>query len=425
MDLTQLTMFKQIDVERLFAANLFISPQLTLEQCGWLDPKSLVHESIRMFWQSAKDNIISTMSDMQAQEAITRIAMEVGLLTEVMGWSGNIYTSTVPQAYAQEIARRNYIVSITPLANQLAAALTHGDDREARQVIETLHDKHHAMGVHIDNAMDIAEQFDVIMEAGNRSIDTFIPPLDAATAGLERQTLTIIAARTSMGKTSLAFQIARNVAASGQKVIYFTLEDSKLSLWARAACPLIGMTWKDVRAGKVTPARKHDLKSESYSLAAQYAENLNIDDTPQSTESIWRVVAEQKPAVVIVDHIRNLRDKNDSEIKRLGLITENLKNIAKSFDCAMIGLAQLNRRLESQSDKRPTLADLRDSGEIEENADLVLMIYRDSYYTGTLQGQLSPTELWIRKFRNGQSNVLINLVFDPRREWFDSPPDRR
>jgi len=162
------------------------------------------------------------------------------------------------------------------------------------------------------------------------------------------------------------------------------------------------------------------LLQKSADLAASYEGRLMIEDKPQTTDTIWRIVANEKPDLVMVDHLRRIRDKGDNEVKRQGEITERLAEMAKELDCHVMIAAQLNRGVEMRNDKRPMLSDLRDSGEIEENVDQVFMLYRDSYYNPPVTPQpYSETELWIRKFRDGVRNAMVRLKFDERRQWFD------
>jgi replicative DNA helicase len=134
-----------------------------------------------------------------------------------------------------------------------------------------------------------------------------------------------------------------------------------------------------------------------------------------------------KPDVVIVDHLRLIGDRDESEVKRLGMATQELKNIAKECNCAVLCLAQLNRKTEDRDDKRPQLADLRDSGQIEENADVVLMMYREDYYEPLAKQPNVPTELLVRKFRDDILSQQINLYFNTAQQWFvdkETPTDR-
>ena len=415
MNITDLSLLRQREIECNFAACVMINPLEALRTCGWLDSSDLSEENVRKLWQTVKDRISPTTDSETATMIGTQTALEV-IGPDAIAWSYNTMTAS-PSAYADEIARRAYISRLSQGVAPLVNAIREGDDQKARDVIQQLASQERRGVVRLSDAIQVADEFAALVKAGNRSVPSYIPKFDQATGGFERQTLTVLAARPSIGKTALAFQEARNIAHAGNKVWFFSLEMSKASLWARAACPLIGTTWRDVRAGKLTNAQTTNLLAESYSLAAAYSDRLVINDEQQSTETIWRAVMQHHPDFVIVDHIRLCKDTHTSETKRMGVITQRLKDLAKAANIPVLALAQLNRQSEirGKADKRPQLADLRDSGEIEENADLVLMLHRES--ENNVLGEL--TELWVRKFRDGPRDALIRLSFNPKKEWFE------
>jgi KaiC/GvpD/RAD55 family RecA-like ATPase len=414
---------KQRNVEQLFAASLFIRPIETALGCGWLMPDAITDPLIRRYWELARERITPAMSDEQAHQASVAAAMEADIIASVMSWSANLPYMDAPQAYADEIYRRRYLLDTSIYASKLMAAIGAQDDAAVAQIILEMAAQTNARRPIGQNADDASRLFAAVVNAGNRSIETFIPNFDAATGGLERQTLTVIAARPSMGKTALVWQIARNAAQSGRRVDMYSLEMSTASLWARAACPLVSVSWRDVRTGRIDAQRRAELLARSASLAEQYGDNLRIIDNGQTTDGIWRATAERRPDLIVVDHLRLIRDQMSSEVKRLGRITERLKDIAKTFDCAVLLAVQLNRAADAREDKRPTLADIRDSGEIEENADMIGMLYRNDYYHTAGETAKSDAELIIRKFRDGPTSV-INLVFDVHEQWF-YPAERR
>ena len=132
-------------------------------------------------------------------------------------------------------------------------------------------------------------------------------------------------------------------------------------------------------------------------------------------------MAVNKPDLIIVDHLRYVKDKGENENKRQGAICEGLHDLAKAYDIPVLLLVQLNRDVEKLADKRPQMKDLRDSGEIEETADNILMLYRESYYKPPdVPTAKDLTELWIRKFRNGPAGGKVELMFDKASEWFDA-----
>jgi KaiC/GvpD/RAD55 family RecA-like ATPase len=270
------------------------------------------------------------------------------------------------------------------------------------------------------NAYEVADAFmDLLDHLDGRSVPTHILPIDKSVGGLERQTLTILGARPSMGKSTLAWQIARNVAANKLKAYFFSLEMSETSLWAKAACGVCGIRWRDVRNGDITDTQRSALIKAATDLTNSYGERLLIDDRVNTSETIWACVEKHKPDLVVVDHLRLVADQNDSEVQRLGAITGRLKTMSKEFNCAVLCLAQLNREVEHGADKRPQLKDLRDSGQIEENGDLILMLYREDYYEPPKGLQpLSNTEVLVRKFRDDILNQKIDLSFDTTHQWF-------
>lgn len=405
----------------MFAACVFASPLDAVQSCGWLKPTMILDDSIQTFWKSVQFRITPEMSgtDRPSQE-ILAIAMEAGMIGDLAGWVNDTVSVAMPQVFANEIARRAYVTSISGKFGELMTAVQAGDDTKIKTVIRSMAELDTGGQSQLPIAFDVAEKFDRTVSEGLRSIETFIPDIDKSTGGLERQTLTILAARPSTGKTALAWQMAQQVAYSGKHVIFFSLEMSDVNLWGRAACPKINSTWRDVRAGKLNAEQKQRLIDESYALAMQFEDRLKVVDTPQTTDTIWQQVAQVRPDLVVVDHLRLVKDNSISEVKRLGDITQRLKDIAKNFSCAVLLCAQLNRQSETRGgqDKRPLLADLRDSGQIEENADLVLMMYREECQSDT-KPLKSPTEVWVRKFRDGPRDILIRLNFDAKQEWFE------
>jgi KaiC/GvpD/RAD55 family RecA-like ATPase len=274
-----------------------------------------------------------------------------------------------------------------------------------------------------DGPDGIIEFLDLMDNLSGRSIKTYLANIDRNLGGLERQVLTILAARTSMGKTTLAWQIARSASMAGTRVNFYSLEMSKANLWAKAVCGAAKIRWKDVRYQAmegILPERTLEILSEKATEMLQlYEKNLKVDDGVNTTETIEATIKQEKPDLVVIDHLRLLRDPGENENKRQGVITERLKAIAKANNCAILTLAQLNRGVESRENKRPELSDLRDSGEIEENADTVLMMYRESYYDreiGMIEN--SETEVLVRKFRDDIANQRILLNYNLSEQWF-------
>ena len=408
--LTEKVYQTQKEVERLFAACAFISPRYVVEQCGWLTPETIIDLRVRKFW-----GLLLTGAGQ------TEAAFEADLVTELMTWQGEVLMFQDARDYANQIAKNTYLASISSHLGLVAGAIQSGDANIVRGIVEEMAGERPPMFDKPPTTDDIQIEFIKAVTSEGRNILTGIGGLDNNTGGLEIQTSSVLAGRPSMGKTAMELQIARNVAGpQGKKVIFFSLETNRVSLWARAACPKVGVTWMDVRAKKLNQEQEGRLLQESADLAASYEGRLMIEDKAQTTDTIWRIVANERPDLVLIDHLRRVKDKCDNEVKRQGRITEKLAEMSKELDCHVMIAAQLNRGVEMRNDKRPMLADLRDSGEIEENVDQVFMLYRDDYYNPPAQpAAFSETELWVRKFRDGVRNAMIKLRFYERRQWFE------
>jgi replicative DNA helicase len=424
MEAIDTIILRQRNVEYVFAATAYTYPLYTISECGWLKPVIINDTGVKSFWQILTDAIDLTASDEEAATIAINAAMQAGIYKDLNRWSLDLPGQPMPQAFAKEIARRSYLQEMLLKNQELARALIDFDDEKAHRIVDEMATIRPGGGASkTGSAQSLHEQFMDALDAGEHNVLTHIPEIDAATGGLERKTETIIAARPSVGKTALMLQIARNVAAAGGKVDFYSLEMSGVNLWARAACGIAGVSWRDVRAGRIDDSKWTVLMQASIDLAEQYEGKLRIIDTTTTTEDIWQATAASKPDLILVDHLRYVRDTHNNEVKRQGLIAQRLKDIAKAYDCAVCVAAQLSRALEMRQDKRPILSDLRDSGEIEEVGDLIIGMYRDDLYNpqdyAGMRGQ-SATELWVRKFRDGPSNILINLNFNTKAQWFES-----
>jgi replicative DNA helicase len=231
-------------------------------------------------------------------------------------------------------------------------------------------------------------------ESDPNAITTRIPVLDAITGGLHRGEYIVVGARPSMGKTALAVQFAMNIAETGGGVAYFSLEMPEALLSPR----LLGSKlWHSIRQEPTYQAllmgQVSDLEARYAADAAEEMRNwpLYIEDEPGLTaaeiEARARVIASKLSAkgktldLLIVDHIHKCRHPGaQSKVTELTEISARLAEAAKRLDCPVIALAQLNRGVESREDKRPSLSDLRESGAIEQDADLVAFVYREAYY---------------------------------------------
>lgn len=301
-----------------------------------------------------------------------------------------------------------------------------------------------------DEVLDLAEQS--IFEIAERNIDTSFLPLnevvknsfkkietttgsnitgistgftdfDNLTSGLQPSDLIIVAGRPSMGKTALALNIAFNAALEDKVgVAVFSLEMSSLQLGIRLlGCDAMIDAWK---------LRKGALQDDDYLRLTDSANRLSelpiyIDDSSalsalEIKAKARRLKKKHNISLVIIDYLQLMQSKKAVESRQLEIsdISRSLKALAKDLDISVVAVSQLNRKVEDRPNKRPMLADLRESGAIEQDADLILFIYREEMYNRTEENK-GKAELIVAKHRNGPTGS-VNLTFREKYTKFDN-----
>lgn len=235
--------------------------------------------------------------------------------------------------------------------------------------------------------------------------------LDRMTAGFQPGELIIIAARPSMGKTAFSLNIATNAAIRQKKTVaYFSVEMGKESMMTRVLASEAQVNMSDVRIGRIADAAWPKLINTASVISEA---PLYIDDTsgisPFEIRSKCRRLKAQKGLdMIMVDYLQimDLKQKVESRERAVSEISKTLKEIAKEFRVPVIALAQLNRGVEGRADRRPMLSDLRESGSIEQDADVIMMLYRDDYYEKDNPDVKGMAEVIIGKQRNGPTGTV-------------------
>lgn len=251
-------------------------------------------------------------------------------------------------------------------------------------------------------------------------VATGFADLDLQTCGLQSGDLIIVAGRPSMGKTTLAVNIAENVAADGGTALVVSLEMSAAQLAERSIARFGGIDTQVLRTGKLS---QDDYTRLTFGLQKLQDQNLIIADDPAlSSVAKIRMSARKtkqklgKLDLIVIDYLQLMQGSGNTRNEEISGITRSLKLLAKELDCPILLLSQLSRDVEKRADKRPLLSDLRDSGSIEQDADVVLMAYRDEYYhpQSAFKGY---AELLIRKQRMGPL-ADVHLCFEGKYSRF-------
>lgn len=237
-------------------------------------------------------------------------------------------------------------------------------------------------------------------------VNTGFIDVDRRINGLGKSDLIILAARPSMGKTTFALNMTENVAAHGKRVMFFSLEMSKKQLANKMLASRAQIPFDSIRKGQLLDEQWQRLNRTSGAIAQW---DMVIDDTGglSITELTARAKVEhikKKLDLVVVDYLQLMRATAQSREQEISAISRGLKGLAKALDLPVVALSQLNRGLESREDKRPRLSDLRESGAIEQDADVVMFIYRDAVYMPNSPAG-NDAEIITAKQRNGPTGV--------------------
>ncbi|HEX7674411.1 MAG TPA: replicative DNA helicase [Bdellovibrio sp.] len=246
--------------------------------------------------------------------------------------------------------------------------------------------------------------------------------LDKMTSGLHPGEMTIIAARPSMGKTAFSLNVAQHIALREKKTIaYFSLEMGKESMMMRMLSAESKVSMGEIRNGKIQDSAWPKLINAASALSEA---SIFIDDTPgmspfEIRSRARRLKAEHGLDCIMIDYLQlmSMKQKFSSREQEVAEISKNLKAIAKELQIPIIALAQLNRGVEGRADRRPMLSDLRESGSIEQDADVIMMLYRDDYYDKDDPEKAGHAEVIVGKQRNGATGT-VKLRFDAKYNRF-------
>ena len=355
-----------------------------------------------------------------------------GTIPKIMEAVDSVPTAAHAEEYAQAV-RDNYL---RRLLGQALKAINPLDKSRYPSVLDALNETERQFeglanmikrGEETDIKDLLTSSYEKYMEEAERRENPNIIPtgfydLDGVTSGIEKGETVIIAARPSMGKTALALCMALNIAKKGREVIFFSLEMTKERLVNRLIC-IEGRL-------NATNFKKRSLSSEEVSRMIQAINviaglPIKIIDNIRTTTEIKSIVARQslknEVGAVFVDFLTLLNDKRSggmSQADYVGSLVKGLQDVGKKYRVPIIILSQLSRALSQRNDKRPVMTDLRESGNIEEAADMILFLHRDDYYQQDSENK-GIAEVGIAKARDGETGNF-ELRWMPQSTRFDN-----
>jgi replicative DNA helicase len=371
-------------------------------------------------------DVITVFEHLQTQGK----AEEVGGLSQLNALAQFVPSASNIRRYAEIVRERSILRRLVSVSDEIATTALNPQGKPVPQILDEAEQKVFNIGEEgarmrqgfqsMDNL--VVELLDRVEEMSQNPNDiTGVPTgfidFDRMTSGMQSGDLLVLAARPSMGKTALAINIAENVAINeGLPVAVFSMEMGASQLAVRIVGSMGRIDQSRLRTGKLSDEEWPRLSDAVEQLRTV---SLFIDETPGLTVSELRASARRlsrrcgKLGLIVVDYLQLMSGSSggdgDNRATELGEISRGLKMLAKELQCPLIALSQLNRSVEQRTDKRPMMSDLRESGAIEQDADVIMFIYRDDYYNKDSK-EPGVAEVIIAKQRNGPTGT-VKLAF--------------
>ena len=371
-------------------------------------------------------DVITVFEQMQSQGK----AEEIGGLAYLNSLAQYVPSSANIRRYAEIVRERSILRKLVSVSDEIATSALNTNGRPVTNILDEAEQKIFSIGEEGSRmrqgfqSMDklVVQLLDRVEEMSKNPTDiTGVPTgffdLDRMTSGMQAGDLLVLAARPSMGKTALAINIAEHVALHEDlPVAVFSMEMGASQLAIRIVGSIGRIDQGRLRTGKLIDDEWPRLSDAIERLKTV---SLSIDETPGLTTSELRASARRlarscgKLGLVVVDYLQLMSGSGggdgENRATELGEISRGLKMLAKELQCPVIALSQLNRGVEQRTDKRPMMSDLRESGAIEQDADVIMFIYRDDYYNKDSK-EPGVAEIIIAKQRNGPTGT-VKLTF--------------
>ncbi|HRN90371.1 MAG TPA: replicative DNA helicase [Candidatus Saccharibacteria bacterium] len=392
---------------------------------------AIIYDGMMRLYEKHKPVDLLTLTDELKRKKDLDIIGGSAYLTELTNY---VPTAAHAEAYAELVAQKAVRRRLIKASGEISE-LGYNEETTTEELLEKAEAELFSVSdqslkqdlVSIESIL--TESFDRMEELHRnkgslRGVRTGYRDLDNMTAGLQRSDLIVLAARPAMGKTTLVTNLAYNIATvAKQPVLFFSLEMSKEQLVDRMLADASGVDAWNIRTGNLSD---DDFSKLSEAMGEMAEAPIFIDDTPglsvlEMRTKARRAAHEQPLGLIIVDYLQLMQGGgrgDGNRVQEVSEISRGLKLIARELNVPVIALSQLSRSVESRSPQIPQLADLRESGSIEQDADIVMFIYREAYYNPETERE-NITDLIIAKHRNGPTGK-IELYFHPERLRFMS-----
>ena len=419
-----------VEAEQAVLGAMLLKPDAVTTAAEELTADDFYRETHRLIFEAMMDlkertepvDLVTLTEQLKKADKLTKI----GGIPALSLIANSVPTAANVQYHARIVREKAQLRSLIHAATEIAgAAYEDAEDVEdimdsaEKRILEVASGKRSKDFVPLqDILLNTLEQIEA--RYSNKGSITGLPTgfteLDHLTAGLQKSDLILVAARPSMGKTAFTLNIAAHVVLRAKEpVAFFSLEMNKEQLVQRLICSEGRIDSQRLRVGELDDKDWGDLIDTANRLSAA---PLYIDDTPGITvmelrSKARRLKAEQGLSLIIIDYLQLMQGRTsksgDNRQQEISEISRSLKALARELDVPVIALSQLSRSVEARQVKRPMLSDLRESGSLEQDADIVMFLYREDYYDPETENK-NITEVIIAKHRNGPVDT-VDLTF--------------
>ncbi|HOV17431.1 MAG TPA: replicative DNA helicase [Candidatus Dojkabacteria bacterium] len=417
---------QNIDAEKSVLGSILLDRDALIEVSGWLLPTHFyderhiaIYQTILELFESGLPIDLVTVSDrLKKKKMLSKIGGRA-YLTELASFVPTAAHAVEYGNIVKETATRRGLISssseITKLAFDESLALPEVVDRSETLLFNIAQEGIQSNFVHIKDLLkDAYERASHAKESDDYSgISTGFKELDILLGGFQKSDLIVLAARPSVGKTALALDMMRHAALIEKKnVAFFSLEMSNMQIMDRLLGMQSGIPFWEIRTNKLNEEKVVKLANTMGELADA---NIFIDDSPgqninQIRTKARRLMLEQGVDIIFVDYLQLMHgNTKESRALEVGEVSQGLKNLAKELNVPVVALSQLSRAIELRQNRRPQLSDLRESGSIEQDADVVIFLDREETWNPDTEKKGSA-EVFVAKHRNGPTGI-VELAF--------------
>lgn len=409
---------------------------LVSEQDFYRDDHRLIYRHIARLIDLGKPADVVTVAESLEKHNEAERAGGLAYLAEI---ANSTPSAANIRRYGEIVRERAILRKLVTVGDEIAASALNPSGRDAKELLDSAEAKvfeiaeagaRYSSGLELIKPIvkQVVERVQELYDRDNPNDITGVPTglvgLDEKTSGLQPSDMIIVAGRPAMGKTTLALNIAEHVAIdSGLPVAIFSMEMPGTQLVTRFIASIGRIDQTKLRSGRLT---EDDWQKLTLAIGKLYEAPIYIDETPGLNPIDLRARARRlarqcgKLGLIVIDYLQLMNGvrQSDNRAAELSDISRSVKSLAKELNVPIIALSQLNRSLEQRPNKRPVMSDLRESGAIEQDADIIMFIYRDEVYNPDSQDK-GTAELIIGKHRNGPTG-MVRLTFTGESTRFDN-----